>query len=145
MFRKTVKNSMLLLLGLVLAGASSIVRAEVKSPKVATEIAATAVPLNAADEDTILRQAKKVKNDLEIWPVRVQEKLAQVKESLDSLDLQEIKMQRGAVNDFEELLEVVDTEAEAIEDAWGSVKGELALWRDAVTKAPDSFRALASV
>jgi hypothetical protein len=145
MLHSTVRKLIVWSAGLALAGPSSSVWAETKLGDAPANVAASAAPLSAVQQAKILEESRKVKTNLELWPQRVRAKLAEVKLRLDSLDLQQIKSQRIVVADFEELLETVDEEAEAIEQAWTSVKGEFSLWRDAVKQAPDSYRAVAAV
>jgi hypothetical protein len=125
--------------------AASVVQAESEVRESASIERAASAPLSAAGHSQILQQSHKIKANLELWPERVRAKLDAVKLQLDSLDLKQIESQRLLVGDFEELLDLVDEEAGAIEEAWASVKGEFSLWRDAVSQAPESFQAVASV
>lgn len=142
---KLIRNIGLVAALSVLSSARSAVRAETQVRDSASVERASSGPLTSARQAKILEDSRKLKTNLELWPERVRAKLDAVKLRLDTLDLQQIESQRLVVGDFEEVLELVDEEAAAIEQAWTSVKGEFSLWQDAVAQAPDSFRAVAAV
>lgn len=114
-----------------------------QEPRVKT--AASSAPISSDRQADLLEQSRKVKSNLDLWPTRVKGKLQEVSRQLETFDVREITSQRIALDDFAELLDMIDEGAAAIEESWADVKGEFALWRDAVTKAPDSFRALSSM
>lgn len=157
-----VKNLVVLLSALALANMASVVRAETKvrksAPQAAVnvgveaaveklELAASASVRGpaATEEERILSEAKKIKSDLEIWPARLREKLSAVKERLESVDLEDLKAQPPVLKDFDELLDLVDGDAAAIESAWEGIRGEFTLWQQAVSRAPASYRELAGL
>jgi hypothetical protein len=101
--------------------------------------------MRADERATVLEESRKVKANIDLWSQRIHGKLAEVKKRLDALDLHEIDSERVFVDDFAEILDDLDGEARAIEQAWSTVRGEYGLWREALAKAPDSYRAVAAM
>jgi len=89
------------------------------------------------------QQSQKIKANLEVWPERMARRLAEANQRVTELDLKEIKAHRMLVQEFGTILDDIDEEAAAIQDAFSKVTTDLKLYQEALVQAPASFRAIA--
>ncbi|MBS0202908.1 MAG: hypothetical protein JSS49_08430 [Planctomycetes bacterium] len=128
------------LAGLYLLPCAAFAGAPGEPPKL-TRISATEPAASAVDP---LEHSRKVRANLEMWPERVRRRLTEAEQRLKGLDLKEIKTQKMFAQDFDEILQDLDEEALAIQDAFGKITTDLLLYREAVAQAPASFRGVAA-
>lgn len=90
-------------------------------------------------------QSQKIKANLEVWPDRMARRLTEANQRVTELDLKEIKAHKMLVQEFGAILDDIDEEAAAIQDAFSKVTTDLKLYQEALAQAPQSFRSIAAV
>ena len=79
-----------------------------------------------------------------MWSERFRERLAEADKRFRTLDLNEITSLKVVASDIAEILNDLDEEAKTIVDSYGQVMSAFGLWKEAVARAPESFRAVAA-
>jgi hypothetical protein len=91
-----------------------------------------------------LDRGEKIRKQVEKWEDRVRNKIDAVAKSFQDLDLRKIEVQQLSRERFEEILDDLEEESEAILRGFADVQPDVKQLREALLKAPGIFRQIAT-